>query len=131
MVLRLELGQALDLLGHVKLLPPVLLRDLVQGGGPVGGGRGLQLAGRRAHRLVPWGGVQHFVALAGQHGVQLLIRQRPVALLHLPLPPHGLRQPSIGGCEYLRWQLSGGEGVHHCSLSLGIQAGRQDVLGCC
>ena len=43
--------------------------------------------------------VKDFVALRGQHGVQLFIRQRPIALLNLPLQPVGLHRWCISASD--------------------------------
>ena len=63
MVLRLEVWQAWQLLGHIKLLFPVLLRDLVPRRHAVGRGRCQQLARWRPDGSIPIWRVQDLVTL--------------------------------------------------------------------
>mmetsp|Transcript_20363 Transcript_20363/g.39500 ORF Transcript_20363/g.39500 Transcript_20363/m.39500 type:complete len:321 (+) Transcript_20363:1884-2846(+) len=51
-------------------------------------GRGKELTGGGDEGLVGSGGLQHFVAVGGEEGLELFVVPRPVALVHLLLEPH-------------------------------------------
>mmetsp|Transcript_15797 Transcript_15797/g.40419 ORF Transcript_15797/g.40419 Transcript_15797/m.40419 type:complete len:537 (+) Transcript_15797:1904-3514(+) len=113
-------GLILRLHGYIAgrlLHPQVLQRDL---GGVVahaeagrrrheGRGRGHRLARGRADGHVVGGRAQDFVALGGQHGVQVVVRQRAVALINLALPPRLQRVVREGGVD----ERCGGRGEAH------------------
>mmetsp|Transcript_18179 Transcript_18179/g.45574 ORF Transcript_18179/g.45574 Transcript_18179/m.45574 type:complete len:411 (+) Transcript_18179:2372-3604(+) len=88
-VLGLDEGQPGGRGGHVLLQVALLLRQPVEWrlAGP-GRGRGHQLARRRADGHVGVRRLEDLVALRREHRVQVVVGERPVALLDLALPAH-------------------------------------------
>ncbi len=70
LVLWLHLWEAFQLLGHIKLLSALLLRDLVHGRAAIGGGRAHQLACWRPDGRIP--GEKHpILSFSAQSGPSL------------------------------------------------------------